>query len=126
MRYRSRVASFGKGIVDSVMELLSTLMIFAASLRDLHALLGHVFGPPYRENIWLAIYILLSCISASAFQVWSGRDFKLVKSLSGHEAKVTSLDIHPDEQSIATVSHDRWIKLWSTRNKGDEHAMDVD
>lgn len=26
-------------------------------------------------------------------QVWSGRDFKPVKTLSGHEAKVTSLDV---------------------------------
>ncbi|TXG54105.1 hypothetical protein EZV62_019361 [Acer yangbiense] len=25
-------------------------------------------------------------------KVWSGPDFKLVKTLSGHEAKVTSLD----------------------------------
>ena len=26
-------------------------------------------------------------------QVWSARDFKPIKTLSGHEAKVTSLDI---------------------------------
>lgn len=71
-------------------------------------------------------YFLVTGSYDMTVKVWSGRDFKLVKSLSGHEAKVTSLDIHPDEQSIATVSHDRWIKLWSTRNKGDEHAMDVD
>lgn len=27
------------------------------------------------------------------FQIWSARDFKPVKTLSGHEAKVTSLDV---------------------------------
>lgn len=26
-------------------------------------------------------------------QIWSARDFKPVKTLSGHEAKVTSLDV---------------------------------
>lgn len=27
------------------------------------------------------------------FQIWSARDFKPVKTLAGHEAKVTSLDV---------------------------------
>ncbi|KAK7355211.1 hypothetical protein VNO80_14460 [Phaseolus coccineus] len=72
-------------------------------------------------------------------KVWSGRDFKPVKTLSGHEAKVTSVDVlgvygililafiiivcrwgH-----IVTVSHYGTIKLWSS-NSTNEQAMDVD
>ncbi|GAB4843898.1 hypothetical protein Ancab_013862 [Ancistrocladus abbreviatus] len=58
-------------------------------------------------------------------KVWSSRDFKPVKTLSGHEAKVTSLDIVADGQYIATVAHDRTIKLWSS-NHEKEKAMEVD
>jgi hypothetical protein len=34
---------------------------------------------------------LVSCILC--FQLWSARDYKPIKSLAGHESKVTSLDI---------------------------------
>lgn len=34
------------------------------------------------------------------FQIWSARDFKPVKTLSGHEAKVTSLDVLGGKVSI--------------------------
>ncbi|KAL4347230.1 hypothetical protein GQ457_17G020740 [Hibiscus cannabinus] len=45
-------------------------------------------------------------------KVWSGRDFMPVKSLPGHEAKVTASDISQDGRYIATVSHDQTINLW--------------
>nr|GEX85685.1 importin beta-like SAD2 [Tanacetum cinerariifolium] len=38
-------------------------------------------------------------------------DFKPVKVLSGHESKVTLVDVAADGQSIATVSYDRTILL---------------
>ncbi|XP_044506489.1 U4/U6 small nuclear ribonucleoprotein PRP4-like protein [Mangifera indica] len=69
-------------------------------------------------------YFLVTGSYDMTAKVWSGRDFKLVKTLSGHEAKVTSLDVGADGCSVATVSHDRWIKLWSINRK--EQAMDVD
>lgn len=59
-------------------------------------------------------------------KVWSSRDFKPVKTLSGHEGRVTSLDIAGDGQCIATVSSDRTIKLWSSRNSGKEKDMEID
>lgn len=98
-----------------------------------------------------AIFCLIVVIS---FQIWSARDFKPVKTLSGHEAKVTSLDITggrcycfiycaerfflsryltdcdcviTDGQCIATVSHDRTIKLWTSKETDkEEKEMEID
>ncbi|KAH6796329.1 hypothetical protein C2S51_037315 [Perilla frutescens var. frutescens] len=58
--------------------------------------------------------------------VWSCKDFKPVRTLSGHESKITSLDVVADGQYTATVSHDRTIKLWSSKDAKKEKAMDVD
>ncbi|KAJ3678427.1 hypothetical protein LUZ60_002230 [Juncus effusus] len=59
--------------------------------------------------------------------LWSSVDFKPIKSLAGHEGKVTSLDITPDGQQIATVAHDRTIKIWSCKSSSiEENNMDVD
>ncbi|GJV88775.1 U4/U6 small nuclear ribonucleoprotein PRP4-like protein [Tanacetum coccineum] len=60
-------------------------------------------------------YFLVTASHDKTAKVWSSRDFKPVKVLSGHESRVTSVDIVADGQSIATVSHDRTIKLWSTK-----------
>ncbi|KAL4384687.1 hypothetical protein GQ457_15G011910 [Hibiscus cannabinus] len=51
---------------------------------------------------------------------------KPVKSLPGHEAKVTASDISEDGRYIATVSHDRTIKLWTAGNMEKENDMDLD
>ncbi|CAA2984190.1 U4 U6 small nuclear ribonucleo PRP4 [Olea europaea subsp. europaea] len=59
-------------------------------------------------------------------KVWSSRDFKPVKTLSGHESKVTSLDVVGDGECIGTVSHDRTIKLWSSKDDEKEKTMDID
>ncbi|GAB4851680.1 hypothetical protein Ancab_031084 [Ancistrocladus abbreviatus] len=71
-------------------------------------------------------YYLVTASYDMTAKVWSSRDFKPVKTLSGHEAKVTSLDIVADGQYIATVAHDRTIKLWSSSDHGKDQAMDVD
>ncbi|XP_021661738.2 U4/U6 small nuclear ribonucleoprotein PRP4-like protein [Hevea brasiliensis] len=76
------------------------------------------FEPQEGYNLVTASYDMTA-------KVWSGRDFKPVKTLSGHEAKVTSLDISADGRYIATVSHDRTIKLWSS-SSNEKDAMDVD
>lgn len=60
-------------------------------------------------------YFLVTASYDMTTKVWSSRDFKLVKVLSGHESKVTSVDVAADGQTIATVSHDRTIKLWSSK-----------
>ncbi|KAM7271488.1 hypothetical protein ACFE04_030702 [Oxalis oulophora] len=71
-------------------------------------------------------YFLVSSSFDMTAKVWSGRDFKLVTTLSGHEAKVSSVDVSSDGQSIVTVSHDRTIKLWTSSSNDKEHAMDID
>ncbi|CAI9272875.1 unnamed protein product [Lactuca saligna] len=71
-------------------------------------------------------YFLVTSSYDMTAKVWSARDFKPVKVLSGHEAKVTSVDVVGDGQSIATVSHDRTIKLWSSKSAEKEKAMDLD
>ncbi|KAF5756766.1 putative transcription factor WD40-like family [Helianthus annuus] len=71
-------------------------------------------------------YFLVTASYDMTAKIWSSRDFKPVKVLSGHEAKVTSVDVAADGQSIATVSHDRTIKLWSSKNAEKDKAMDVD
>lgn len=72
-------------------------------------------------------YFLMTASFDMTAKVWSSKDFKPVKTLSGHEAKVTSLDIVEDGQHVATVSHDRTIKLWSSRNNNEkEKYMEVD
>ena len=49
--------------------------------------------------------LVLSCLVSLKFdflhQVWSSRDFKPVKTLSGHEARVTSLDVGGGEFLLA-------------------------
>ncbi|KAG9443429.1 hypothetical protein H6P81_014769 [Aristolochia fimbriata] len=60
-------------------------------------------------------YFLATASYDMTAKIWSARDFKPVKVLAGHEAKVTSLDISGEEY-IATVAHDRTIKLWAGSN----------
>ncbi|XAR62348.1 hypothetical protein NMG60_11017076 [Bertholletia excelsa] len=71
-------------------------------------------------------YFLATASYDMTAKIWSSRDFKPVKTLGGHEAKVTSLDVVGDGQYVATVSHDRTIKLWSSRNNEKEKAMEID
>ncbi|KAH7850263.1 hypothetical protein Vadar_029987 [Vaccinium darrowii] len=71
-------------------------------------------------------YFLVSASFDMTAKVWSSRDFKPVKTLSGHEGRVTSLDIAGDGQCFATVTSDRTIKLWSSRNCGMEKDMEID
>ncbi|XP_042432757.1 U4/U6 small nuclear ribonucleoprotein PRP4-like protein [Zingiber officinale] len=71
-------------------------------------------------------YFLATASYDTKAMVWSAQDFKPIKTLSGHEAKVTSLDITSDGQQIATVSHDRTIKIWSSRSNEKKNDMDMD
>ncbi|CAN6808039.1 unnamed protein product [Brassica oleracea] len=58
--------------------------------------------------------------------IWSDRDFSLVRSLAGHESKVAS----SDSSCIATVSRDRTIKLWKSSSNEEEEeggeTIDID
>ncbi|KAJ0978012.1 hypothetical protein J5N97_013486 [Dioscorea zingiberensis] len=71
-------------------------------------------------------YFLATASFDTKAMIWSSRDVKPIKTLAGHEAKVTGLDISPDGQQIVTVAHDRTIKLWSSKTNDKEKAMDID
>lgn len=45
-------------------------------------------------------------------QIWGTRDFRLLKTLEGHEGRVVGVDFLPDGQRLVTASHDRTFKLW--------------
>ncbi|OMO98389.1 hypothetical protein COLO4_13929 [Corchorus olitorius] len=68
-------------------------------------------------------YLLTASYDMTA-KVWSGRDFKPLKTLRGHEARVTGLDIRSEDGCIATVSHDRTINLWRTAAGQTDLALD--
>ncbi|XP_078442813.1 WD-40 repeat family protein / small nuclear ribonucleoprotein Prp4p-like protein [Wolffia australiana] len=70
-------------------------------------------------------YFLATAAYDTKAMVWSAKDFKPVKTLIGHEGRVTDLDITSDGQTIATVGHDKTIKIWTCKN-GNSGAMDVD
>lgn len=106
-------------------------------------------------------YFLATASYDTKAMVWSARDFKPVKTLIGHEGRVTDLDITggmcliiiiidfsflyslrranvrspylmeilfilgtADGQIMATVAHDKTIKIWTCKN--DKDAMEVD
>ncbi|CAI5472930.1 unnamed protein product [Closterium sp. Yama58-4] len=62
--------------------------------------------------------LLLTAGYDNTAKVWSGRDFKPVKVLAGHEGKVMGADVAADGQCIATASYDRTIKLWGNDDAG--------
>ncbi|KAI9485384.1 MAG: WD40-repeat-containing domain protein [Benjaminiella poitrasii] len=49
-------------------------------------------------------------------KIWSGDDFKLIKSLDGHDGKVMGVDISDDNKFIASTGYDRTFKLWADEN----------
>ncbi|KAI3838829.1 hypothetical protein MKX03_002605 [Papaver bracteatum] len=70
-------------------------------------------------------YFLATASLDKTAKIWSARDFTPVKTLSGHDLKVSSLDIAGEGQYIATVSRDKTIKLWASGGSGKENAMDI-
>ncbi|KAG8044363.1 hypothetical protein GUJ93_ZPchr0995g22922 [Zizania palustris] len=95
-------------------------------------LMGHVkpvLGVSFSPNGYLVAtgrLLLATSSYDTKAALWSARDYKPIKSLVGHESKVTSLDISGDGQQIVTVSHDRTIKIWSCRSRAQDNAMELD
>ena len=59
-------------------------------------------------------HYLLTAGYDNVAKLWSASDFRLVRTLAGHEGKVMGADINPaGDGLIATVSYDRTVKLWS-------------
>lgn len=59
-------------------------------------------------------HVLVTSGFDNTAKLWNVRDFSLIRSLAGHEGKVTGCDVAADGVgTIATVSHDRTVKLWA-------------
>uniref|UniRef100_A0A0A9YDH1 U4/U6 small nuclear ribonucleoprotein Prp4 n=1 Tax=Lygus hesperus TaxID=30085 RepID=A0A0A9YDH1_LYGHE len=56
---------------------------------------------------------LTTCSYDNTVKVWSNKTWQPLKTLSGHDGKIMSLDISPDSKFIATASYDRTFKLWA-------------
>lgn len=46
-------------------------------------------------------------------KLWTNRTWQPLKTLSGHDGKIMSADLSPDNQYIATASYDRTFKFWA-------------
>lgn len=58
-------------------------------------------------------YFILTAAYDNTAKLWSSSDFRLIKTLAGHEGKVMGADISPDGSGlIATVGYERTIKFW--------------
>ncbi|ORY04338.1 WD40 repeat-like protein [Basidiobolus meristosporus CBS 931.73] len=68
-------------------------------------------GTPNVSGLYLA-----SSSYDGTIKIWSADTWKLIKSLSGHEGKVMSVDIAADGNLIASTGFDRTFKLWANEN----------
>ena len=48
-------------------------------------------------------------------KIWSTGDWVLIRTLTGHENKITSASVTKDLQYIITTSFDRTFKLWQMK-----------
>eukprot|EP01034_Spumella_vulgaris_P029968 gene29968-37108_t len=65
--------------------------------------------------------------NANGFQVatssldntlWSSRDLRILRTLSGHSGKVMSADFHPvNEKYVVSAGYDRTVKLWAHKDE---------
>ena len=45
--------------------------------------------------------------------MWAYPNWAPLKTLAGHEGKITGADISPDNKYIVTGSYDRTFKIWA-------------
>ncbi|CAO3677685.1 unnamed protein product [Umbelopsis ramanniana] len=49
-------------------------------------------------------------------KMWSADDYKLIKSLEGHEGKVMGVDVSNDGKYVVSSGYDRTFKFWADEN----------
>lgn len=49
-------------------------------------------------------------------KIWAADDYKLIKSLEGHEGKVMGIDVSDDGKYIVSAGYDRTFKFWADEN----------
>lgn len=76
-------------------------------------MMGFVLGTQVRFEPGDGHYLLTAGYDKEA-KLWSARDFRPLRVLTGHEGKVMNGDICPDGSGLlATVGYDRTLKLWA-------------
>jgi len=50
----------------------------------------------------------------NTIKLWSGKQYTMCHQLTGHESRISDLDISHDGSFIVSCSHDKTWKLWST------------
>jgi len=59
-------------------------------------------------------HVLLTAGYDATAKLWDARDWRLVRTLAGHEGRVMGADMAPDGSgAAATVAYDRTLKLWA-------------
>ena len=56
--------------------------------------------------------VMLTTSYDNKCKIWSTGDWVLIRTLTGHENKITSVSVTKDLQNIITTSFDRTFKLW--------------
>eukprot|EP00794_Sanderia_malayensis_P015756 gene15756-17345_t len=76
-----------------------------------------IYTIPAHTNLISCVKFTDGFIATSSFdntaKVWAHPGWTPLKSLSGHEQKVTCVDASPDCKYLATTSFDRTFKLWA-------------
>jgi U4/U6 small nuclear ribonucleoprotein PRP4 len=67
-------------------------------------------------------YFLVTSSHDNTARIWSGKDFKAVKTLAGHEGKILDVDVSSEGEYITTAAYDRTIKLWAPEPEPDDMA----
>lgn len=78
---------------------------------------GSVYTIPAHNNIVSHLKFCESTLVTASFdglvKVWSNSSWALLKTLKGHEQKVTCVDVTNDGNYYASTSFDRTFKLWA-------------
>ncbi|KAL1917752.1 uncharacterized protein VTP21DRAFT_3586 [Calcarisporiella thermophila] len=93
------------------------------SLKQLHVIPAHNslvsdvkffhHHAPHTEKPETTGLFLVSGGFDGSVRIWSADDWRMVRSLEGHDGKVASVDVSGDRQWIVSGGFDRTFKLWS-------------
>jgi WD40 repeat protein len=73
-----------------------------------------------QHRIWSIAYspdgeVLASGNEDCAIQIWNPHTGQCLKTLSGHDLRVTSISFSPDGQTLASASDDHTVKVWDVK-----------
>ncbi|KAG0174743.1 U4/U6 small nuclear ribonucleoprotein Prp4 [Apophysomyces sp. BC1034] len=89
------------------------------TLRNIYTISAHqslVSDVKYSKGDGLAGLYMTTVGYDGCVKLWSGDDYRLIKSLEGHEGKVMGVDVSNDGNFVASSGSDRTFKLWADEN----------